>query len=322
MRVIAARGIHARFDAGCGHLPGLVIDGVPVLWSAPWRDDPGMQADGTIPMVERRLGGSFACAPFGRDDVDGGPPHGAVANAPWQVTRHGPSSLTARCGFVRGAIETRLAVRDGHPVLYRIDTLDLTAPYTFALHPMLDVAGGARLSGPVRTALTFAAESPVFDPGAREAGWGPFADYPDRTCEEFVTVIHAPGLVWTAVARAGHGDTILFLKQAGQLPMTNLWMSNGARTGVPWHGARGILGVEDAICAGAEGFAAALAGRGRVADEGVLTHLPPGRHVIPTAILRMTGLHRVTGLTVAADGLTVTTPEGSQDVPFESGHFA
>ncbi|MEM7491462.1 MAG: hypothetical protein AAF390_20285, partial [Pseudomonadota bacterium] len=94
MIALAARGVSAVWDPTCGHLPDLTIGGAPVLWAAPWRDDPAVQADGRIPLVERRLAGTFACLPFGRDDVDGGPPHGTTAQAPWRILRRSAGALT------------------------------------------------------------------------------------------------------------------------------------------------------------------------------------------------------------------------------------
>ncbi|MGB3407352.1 MAG: hypothetical protein WBA67_07640, partial [Jannaschia sp.] len=66
---LSARGIRAEWEADCGHLPSLVISGATVLHAARWRDDPAIQADAGLPRVDRRLGGTFVCAPFGRDDV-------------------------------------------------------------------------------------------------------------------------------------------------------------------------------------------------------------------------------------------------------------
>ena len=327
MRTLAARGIRAVWELGCGHLPRLVIDGADVLWSAPWREDAALQSDATIPVVDRRLGGTFVCLPFGRDDVDGGPPHGAVANAPWRIVRAGPSALTATRSTPRGQVTARVAVHDDHPVLYQTHILDLTAPATFAHHPILHCAGGGRLSGPAPPAiLTFDAEAPVLPRNARFEGWtGDGRDLrslPAETCEDFATIVGRGGIGWTALARHAEDDTILFLRHAAQLPVTNLWLSNGARTHAPWHGQRGLVGIEDAICAGAEGFTAALDGTSRVAAEGVPTCLPPGRHVVPHAIVRVPGCHDVDDITFDADSLAIATDSGAIRVPFDGTHFA
>ncbi|MFO6463766.1 hypothetical protein ACK8OR_05190 [Jannaschia sp. KMU-145] len=318
---LAASGIRAAWEPSSGHLPLLEIGGAPVLWAAPWRGDTDVQSDAAIPYVDRRLGGTFVCAPFGRDDVDDGPPHGACANAPWHLHRAAPASLTAGRALARGHITATLALRDEHPVLYQTHVLELDAPTTFAHHPIVPLAGGGRLSGNPRASLTFAAEAPVLEQGARAEGWiHGLRDYPTGLAEDFATLVHAPGLAWTAVARAAEDDTIIMLKRAEQLPATNLWLSNGARSGM-WRAARGLLGIEDAICAGAEGFAAAL-GESRVGAEGVPTALPPGRHAIVHAIVRVPGRHDIAGVTLAPDRATFDTGGAPVTIPFDGGHFA
>ena len=325
--------MRATWEPGCGHLPDLTIDGAPVLHAAPWRDTAEIQADRTIPVVDRRLGGTFACAPFGADDVDGGPPHGHAANGPWHLLRAAPGALRAARALARGRMTATLALRDGHPALYQTHVLDLDAPCTFAHHPMLAAAQGATLTtSPVTEALVFpTAEpggAPLFDRPQRAVGhrltrpggdWN-WRVYPDRPCEEFVALVHPPGPAWTAVARPARGDTILFLKRAEQLPLTCLWISNAGRAGRPWNGRHvGVLGVEDARCAGAEGFAAALSGRGMV--RGVPLTFAPGRHVVPHAILRLPGVHAVRAIHAAAASLRVETKGGAVAVPFDPGHL-
>lgn len=322
---LAARGIAAEWRADGGQVGALRIGGASVLWSAPWRSDIGVQSDRAIPAVDRHLGGTFACAPFGQDDVDGGPPHGEPAGGRWHVLRAAPGALRATCAMPRGRVTAIVAVRDDHPALYQTHVLDLLAPCTFAHHPIFSLAAGGRIAGPPpRAALTFAAEAPWFEQGARAGGWRIGARdlrrYPDAPCEDFATVVAAPGLGWTALERHGEGDTILLLRRAEQLPTTNLWFSNGARGGI-WAGTRGLLGIEDAICAGAEGFAAALSGRARVAREGVPTALPPERHVIPHAIVRLPGRHRIREVRIEPGELRVESETGTRAVPFDGGHL-
>ncbi|MCK0167003.1 hypothetical protein MWU52_05510 [Jannaschia sp. S6380] len=324
-RTLAARGIRATWEVATGHLPELRIGGAPVLWAAPWRADPEVQSDARIPLVDRRLGGTFVCAPFGRDDVDGGPPHGAPANRPWRVLRAGPAAVRATCAFARGHITATIAVRDDHPVLYQTHVLDLTAPVTFAHHPIFHLAGGGRISAPPpRAVLTFASEVPFLTPNARSDAWivdgRDVRTYPEGQAEDFATIVADPGLGWTALRREAEGDTILTLRRAEQLPVTNLWFSNGARGGI-WSGSDGLLGIEDGICAGAEGFATALSGRSRVAAEGVATVLREGRHVIPHAILRLPGHHDVRSVAPVPDGLCIATTAGERMIPFDEGHF-
>lgn len=338
MITLSAQGIRALWEPGVGHLPELVIDGAPVLYAAPWRDEAGIQTDPAIAPVERRLGGTFACCPFGGDDVDGGPIHGQAANGPWTVARAAPSALTARCALSRGRMEARIILRDDHPVLYQTHVLDLSAPATFAHHPMLHLAGDGHIAtAPLRAVHSIGGQGdgtvrPLWSRDARsEDDWMPtptgprnWRDYPGPEGEDFLALVtHArTGLSWTAVQRRAEGDTILFLKRAEQLPLTCLWMSNGGRDYAPWNGRyRRVLGVEDAICAGADGFAAALSGNSRFKGEGIPQHLPPGRHVIPHAIVRLAGCHLVRDVTPDA-GLRIMTEDGPISVPFATEHFA
>ncbi|SDZ37651.1 hypothetical protein SAMN05444004_11237 [Jannaschia faecimaris] len=316
--ILHARGILAEWEASCGHLPRLEIGGASVLWAAPWRDDPAVQSDTAIPVVDRRLGGTFTCAPFGQDDLDGGPPHGLAANAPWQVTRSSPSSVSATRRIGRGHLTARIAVRHDHPVLYQTHTLDLDRRCTFAHHPIIHAAAGAWLSANARAILTFDAEAPFLLQGRRLTKLP--TEIPTGPHEDFATLTGATGLGWTALARLAEGDTIVTLRQTDQLPVTNLWFSDGARGGM-WRNARGLIGVEGAICAGAEGFAAALSDN-RVAADGVPTALPPGRHVIPHAIVRIAGCHRISGVVLAPGALRLQTGVETLTVPFDETHFA
>ena len=317
--ILSAQGVRAEWDGGCGHLPSLVIDGAPVLWSAPWRDDPAIAVDPDIPPVERSLGGTFTCTPFGHDDVNNGPLHGLSANAPWRIIRAVPSALTATRHVAHGQITARIALRDCHPVLYQTHMLDLTAPCTFAHHPMFHLADGGRLSATPQATLTFAAEAPFHPQHSRFEGFpDSLRDYPDAPCEDFLTLVDGPG--WTALARHAENDTILTLRRADQLPATNIWISNGARAQPPWSGVRGIIGIEDAICAGAERFAAALDAN-RVTEEGVATALLPGRHVIAHAIARIPGCHDIRSVTPGPDSLTMRTAAETITIPFDGTHF-
>ncbi|UWQ20407.1 hypothetical protein [Jannaschia sp. W003] len=326
---LAARGARATWEPCCGHLPELWIDGAPVLHAAPWRENFAVQADAAIPLVDRRLGGTFACAPFGRDDADGGPPHGLSANAPWRTVRAAPGALVAERRLGRGRVRARLALRDGHPALYQHHVLALDASSTFAHHPMFGMAAGGRLSTtPPVAVLTFAgADAPRYHPDQHATGWtldtpqGPrdWRDYPAEPCEDFVALVHPPGLAFTALAREAEGNTVVTLKRAEQLPLTCLWISNGGRTAPPWNGRRGVLGIEDARCAGADGFAAALGSTWR-AD--VPTAFPPGRHAIPHAILRLPGRHEITGVTLSPEAATFETDTGPLAVPFDGSHLA
>jgi hypothetical protein len=337
MRVeISARGIAADLEPAVGHIPRLMIGGAEVLHAAPWRDDPDIQADRSIPLVDRRLGGSFLAAPFGADDLRGGPPHGASANDRWIVKRQTAQSVQWRLSkAVEGArIDGQIWVRDGEPALYQRHVVSGgTGAVTLAHHPMVHLAeGGFIRCAPKRAVLTepepLEPGASCWAPGQRVTDWqimGPrgavdLRDYPDNPCEDFLTMVEArtQGLGWTAVHRRGEDDTILFLKRQEELPVTMLWVSNGGRSHSPWNGRhRGVLGVEDGCTAGGAGFAAAL-GPNRITAEGVPSALGlGGTRVIRHAILRLPGTRAIADVTLA-QALQVTYEDGgTQDVPFD-----
>ena len=339
---LSARGIWAELEPAVGHMPRLVISGADVLHAAPWRDAPQVQADRTIPPVDRRLGGSFLSAPFGMDDVTGGPPHGAPANTRWIIKRHTAEALHWRLSqAVSGArIDGYIWVRDDEPAIYQRYVISGgTGALTLAHHPMIAMAeGGFIRCAPKRAILTEPAPlepgENYWAPGQRVTGWsldGPgrvvdLRAYPhDVPCEDFLTMVEAQshGIGWTAIHRDAEDDTILCLKRCEELPVTMLWVSNGGRRHAPWHGRhRGVLGVEDGCTAGGAGFATAL-GPNRVAAEGVPSAIPLGGvRVIRHAIVRLKGARAIAQVTLAR-GLCITYEDGgTRDVPFDVEAFA
>jgi len=339
---ISARGIWAELEPAVGHMPRLVIGGADVLHAAPWRDALDVQADPSIPPVDRRLGGSFLAAPFGMDDVSGGPPHGAPANTRWITKRQTAQSLYWRLAkSVSGTrIDGHIWVRDDEPAIYQHHIISGGAgEITLAHHPMIHMAeGGFVRCAPKRAILTEA--SPLepgkqyWQSGQRFTGWtieGPsgtvdLRDYPhDMACEDFLTMIEAAhsGLGWTAVHRTAEEDTILCLKRCEELPVTMLWVSNGGRDYAPWNGRhRGVLGIEDGCTAGGAGFGAALR-ENRVTAEGVPSALRlGGQRAIRHAILRLKGARPIAQVALAR-GLHITYEDGgTRDVPFDVEAFA
>jgi hypothetical protein len=337
---IAARGISARLEPDAGMIPTLTIDGAQVLFAAPWRQEAEIQAARSIPLVDRRLGGCFFCAPFGTNSS--GPPHGAPANTRWIVKHQSAQAVTWRLAqAVNGArITARLSVRDGHPVLYQEhDVAGGQGAMTFAYHPMVQMAAGGTLRmAPKRAALTEGAPqlagASLWACGQDVAGWdltsvdGRARDlrvYPAGPCEDFVTLIEAQthGLGWTALHRDAEDDTVLILKDRAALPVTMLWISNGARTHAPWNGrCHGVLGIEDAVCAGGAGFAAATHAN-RIAAHGVPTcrDLGAGPYSFRHAIARLAGQRLVADVTLDA-GLHITFEDGSSTrLPFDTEFF-
>ena len=306
MVAIRASGIEARFDPGTG-MHRFEASGIDPFHAVPWMDEamPG----GTPPHLGR-MQGDFLCAPFG---VEGEAPlHGWPANAPWEVVRAEEASLTARLTRrVRGASVTkRLEVRDGEPFLYATHVFEGgEGPIPVANHACLSVPEGARIAASPRTwrtpdaapepdpargrsALSYPATGPMDAfPGAQgpvaltRYPWGP-------AHEDFAVGVEEPGFGWCAVARPG--DLYLSLRDAGALPMTMLWHSNGGRDYAPWNGRhRACLGVEEGAAGHMIGEDVALALGGRVEVLHVTGALPWSGGAVASVIHR-DGMVRVT----------------------------
>lgn len=292
-------------------------DWLDPLHSAPWLNNPTVQNDPDIPMVEKQLSGDFFCAPFGASR--GAPIHGWTANSVWEVEEVVQSGRAAVARLtlsrpVNGArIEKELRLRKGEPLLYQSHRIaGGHGGLSVAHHPMIRMAGGGRLCfSPKRVALT--GDEPL-EPGrnwlsypAQSADLSRFPGrdgpvdlhyYPKaQGNEDFVTLIEAPGnsLGWTAVLRAVERDIVFVLKDPRVLPVTMLWYSNGGRDTAPWCGQHtGVLGIEDGCTAGAEGQEAAE-GDNPIARHGVPT-------VLPLAMDRVHVVRQVIGAVPCPDG--------------------
>ncbi|HHZ08599.1 MAG TPA: hypothetical protein GX405_07440 [Rhizobiales bacterium] len=90
------------FDAAAGNIPKLRLRWagrwIEPLHAAPWRDEPEVQADTRLPLVDRRLAGDFFCAPFAGAVDPNVPPHGWTANSAWRVTEQERGLLRAVLG--------------------------------------------------------------------------------------------------------------------------------------------------------------------------------------------------------------------------------
>lgn len=332
------------FDPSVGNIPVWDVTGRDPLHAAPWRDEPEIQDDPALPLVNKRLAGDFLCAPFGRDDLQDDPIHGLPANSPWDPVEIGVSHGRFRLqATVRGAVVEK-DLRLTGPVLYQTHRLTGgEGRITLAHHPMSRMAGGGRLSfSPKRMALT--------DPSPQAAGanlWALNQMQPDlhlpredggdwdlhlypagHAVEDFATLVEARGsrLGWTVLMRVVEDDMLVILKDPRVLPVTMLWISNGGRDFSPWNGRhRGVIGIEDGIAAGGIGLAASLA-ENRLTAMDVPTALTlGGSHVIRHAMVslpRPPGWDRVVALTVGAGLLTLTEASGAHiSVPFDDGFF-
>ncbi|MEX5729197.1 hypothetical protein Ga0609869_002550 [Rhodovulum iodosum] len=341
-------GARLRIDARLGHVRSLAIEEgahlLEPLHAAPWLDDPDIQADDSLPMVERRLAGDFFCAPhgWGGDGLD----YGGAANSVWEVAELVQSGQAAAARLrltrtVQGAvIEKELRLRCGEPILYQSHRLSGgEGALPVANHPMLHLERGGRLCfSPKRGACT--PDQPL-EPGRHwldyPAAGSDLSAFPGRDGavdlhrypeaeqhEDMVALIEADGnaLGWTAVIREAEDDIVFVLKDPAVLPVTLLWYSNGGRIERPFNGRhRRVLGIADGCTAG---------GADRALDgAGVATHLTlgPGReHVVRHAIgavRRPRGWMCIADVAVAAGTLTLTEAGGETlHLPFDAGFFS
>lgn len=351
---LSVPGAGLRLDPRLGTLTTLWFetDGrrITPLHAAPWLDEPEVQGNGALALVERRLAGDFFCAPFGNSGLPGLPIHGWPANSPWEVeeiTQTGKGGL-ARLSLLRpvqGARLTKVVELSAHdPLVYQ--THDLTGgdgPVTVAHHPMVRMAGRGWMSySPKRLAqtparplepgggwLSYPAESADLTAFPGSAGPADLTRYPQvRGHEDFISLIEAPGarLGWTVVIREAEDDLILFLKDPAVLPVTMLWFSNGGRAYSPWNGRHtGVLGIEDGCAAGGLDLASSATAN-PVALSGVATvlDLEPGRrhrirHVIG-AVPRPEGWQRVRDIQIDGASLLLTEAGGDRLVlPYRRG---
>ena len=334
----------ALIDPSVGNIPHWHVSGRVPLHVAPWRDEAEVQDDPNVALVDKRLAGDFFCMPFGRDDVHGGPIHGPTANDPWEAVAQDAS--VARFALSTGVFGAHVTkeVRLVGPCLLQTHVVDGGAgDVSFAHHPMTCMAEGGRLSfSPKRAMLT--------DPAAQHVGanlwslnqlrgdlnlerddgtpWS-IATYPaGQVVEDFCTLAEARGatLGWSCVMRNAEDDMVIVLKDAQVMPITMLWISNGARDFPPWNSRHtGVLGIEDGCAMGGEGLAASTRDN-RLTAMGVPTHLSLGpRHVIRHAMVslpRPPGWSELTEITLHGGELQLREAGGGTLViPFPEGHF-
>jgi hypothetical protein len=280
MDTISTDGISLTFRRESGIIDDLVINGESAkelrpLHRAPWLSSGESLPDNVAP-VESRLAGDFFCAPFGRTSPDI-PIHGWAANGTWHkasTERAATGAVTATYKLqesVDGAELTKhLTLHPNHPVVYQRHVFKGgTGTIPVAHHAMIRVPGGARLS--------FSSKAAHFTPGSAletdpkrgrsvllypqhftslakvKRADGALSDaslYPfDTGHEDLIIMTEAPGakLGWSAALAQKEGFLFFAIKDAGLLPHTVLWMSNGGRSYTPWNSRhRAVIGIEEA----------------------------------------------------------------------------
>lgn len=291
---IRAEGAEAVLDLRGGHLRRFAVTGggrtIEPTHSAPWVDDPLVQADESILPNLRYLAGDFFCAPFSTADIDGAPPHGWPANTRWTVLEtvpHPDGGTIGRYELSRPVMGARLvkefALRDGHPFLYeRHIFFGGEGALPVANHGMTRFTTGGRLAfSPKRSAST-PETAPEPDPARgrsslaypaefadltrvpmADGGFADITSYPfaDRN-EDFIMLVEAEGarIGWALATRPEQRDIYLSLKNPADLPVTLLWFSNGGRDYAPWNSRHvGVQGIEEGRTYGGAGHKASIA---------------------------------------------------------------
>ena len=331
-------------DPAVGNIPAWRVSGRIPLHVAPWLDEAQVQDDTNLALVNRRLAGDFFCMPFGADDVEGDPIHGLPANTPWDVIEQDASRARLRLrAQPRGAQVTKEVALVG-PCLLQTHVIEGgQGDVTLAHHPMARMAEGGRMSfSPKRAALS--------DPVAQHKGYNLWSlnqlqpdlnlecedgsqwdlrDYPAaHRVEDFAILVEARGrdLGWTVLMRNAEDDMLIVLKDARVMPITMLWISNGARDFPPWNSRHtGVLGIEDGRAAGGVGLRAAMQ-PSRVSALGVPTTLAlGGRNEVRHAMVSLPcppGWRDVAEVDVSAQELTMTEVSGARlSIPFPGAHF-
>ncbi len=346
---IAARGISVTLDLGAGHVRSLVVENgerrrAP-LHTAPWIDDPTVTGDESLPGNLRHLSGDFFCAPFGKNDLEDGPPHGWPANSPWTLLDAEQDAEGARATYrldrtVLGAtLEKRFTLRHDHPFLYETHVFHGgQGAIPVANHAMVALPEGGRLAfsakesletpatplerdpGLGRSVLAYPAQTsdptrvPLADGSSADLTRCPFAD----RHEDFVMLVEARQnrFGWLAASRPATGDAMLSLKNPDEYPVTMLWFSNGGRDYKPWNGRHtGVLGIEEGRTHAGYGHRNSI-GPNALTARGIPTALvldPDGAVTVRNAI-------GVVALSPAgAPVSTVTLAEDALDLAYEDG---
>jgi len=311
---------------------------------APWVPD---EVDEGLPELLKVLRGDFLCFPFGPQQH--APPHGASANAEWQIVAGGNEMLHLGMDDPdSGAwLEKILSLKEGETVIYcehRISGAE--GKYSYGNHPILDCSfltdGAGRVSvSPFRWGSVY----PGFfsNPLNREYGAlkpaGEFTDlrevplatggttdltrYPCRQgYDDLVMMVAEPAtaeqpFAWSAAVLDGY--VWFSLKNPADFPATLFWISNGGRHGEPWSGRHfGRIGIEEVcshFCDGVD-----ISREDRLKDRGIPTARDFRKdEVVSLRIAQAVtevpqGFGRVTAIRPAGPGKVSITGESGQSV--------
>lgn len=241
------------------------------------------------------LRGDFFCLPFGGPGSFQGksfPCHGETATAKWRlsgaekagkVTR---MTLTMRTSLAPGKVTQRLALVEGHNVVYWQDVLEgFSGRYPLGHHATLAMPAEQQACQIATSEFLFGMTNPVAAGDPAEGSYyclgiekefhdlkrvptvwkdDAFADcsaFPTRKgfCD-LLAVFHKTGSqpAWTTATFEKQGYLWFSLKDPRMLPTLMMWVENHGRHTPPWNGRNSCLGLEDVCGYFAQGLAASL----------------------------------------------------------------
>jgi hypothetical protein len=323
-------------------------DPVQPYYLNPWRAE-GLRDD--LPLLDV-LRGDFFCMPFGGANAYRGerhPVHGESANAAWRfvsLDREGGTTaltLALRVKARPGTITKRIALVDGHPVVYCRHVLDgFQGPMCLSHHATLALpereAGLRVSSSPIRLGrvaprpdrLNRGNEYYFLEPGSRfaslsrvstiwkEPAYADCSRFPLRYGYMDLAALYAKPTgapAWIAASVPSRRYVWFALKDPRVLPQTVLWMSNGGRHAPPWNGRNRCLGLED----GCGYFASGLEASARANDlnqSGIATALrltaraPTAIHYIQGVAKTPKGFGRVRSISFEPDRIALHAESG------------
>ena len=226
-----------------------------------------------MPPMLRNLRGDFFCAPFGANDLEPSEtrPHGATANAKWNLTSSSETRLELELSEpVLGArVSKRVHIQPGEPVVYQEHRFEGgMGRLPLGHHAMLradeplllgfsEWDWGGTPSEPIESDSTRGRSSLMYPQEfnslerARVAN-GIFVDlttYPSlERSEELLMLVAKPEFefAWSAATNQAAGWVWFALKDPKVLRGTVLWMSNGGRDYPPFSSRHtNVIGIEE-----------------------------------------------------------------------------
>lgn len=275
-------------------------------WISPWQnEDVVIDEPVLVP-----LRGDFFCMPFGENaepfQGEKHNLHGETPGGMWRFVslerddRISSLELDINTTVRQGHVAKRISLVDGQNVLYISHRIEGFAGKTpLGHHATLAVPeaeGSLKVSvSPFDLGMT--SPSVVGDPADRayqsfalgaeftslkevpllwkDPAVGDCSCFPQRKGFTDVLAIYRKATTtpaWTTAVNTEEGYLWYALKDAGRLPCTTIWISNGGLHGAPWSGRNRCLGLEETCGYSAEGLAASVEPN-RVNENGFATYV-------------------------------------------------